>query len=145
MFLPIYEQKEGKPVAAKFNDLPAYSNGKWLFSMVKWISMENFNQVGAGRVISTGGEKLTEPFSGGGNTRHSPDEEYTKQALFRLAVAYQGSEDNANAIRLYKQYVALYPDDKMVAEVYLGLGDLATSDVDPDSQPTFEQISEAQK
>ena len=30
----------------------------------------------------------------------------------------------------------------MVAEVYLGLGDLATSDVDPDSQPTFEQISE---
>ena len=41
--------------------------------------------------------------------------------------------------------MALYPDDKMVAEVYLGLGDLATSDVDPDSQPTFEQISEAQK
>ena len=144
VFLPIYEQKEGKPVAAKFNDLPAYSNGNGYFLWSNGSQWKISTKLGAGRVISTGGEKLTEPFSGGGKTRHSPDEEYTKQALFRLAVAYQGSEDNANAIRLYKQYVALYPDDKMVAEVYLGLGDLATSDVDPDSQPTFEQISEAQ-
>ena len=143
VFLPIYEQKEGKLVAAKFNDLAAYSNGNGYFLGQMDLNgkfQPSWEQVG----LFHWRRETYRTFSGGGKTRHSPDEEYTKQALFRLAVAYQGSEDNANAIRLYKQYVALYPDDKMVAEVYLGLGDLATSDVDPDSQPTFEQISEAQ-
>ena len=69
----------------------------------------------------------------------------TKDAMFRLAVAYQGSQDNPNAIRLFEEYVAKFPDDKMVAEAYLSLGDLAISDVKPDEQPTFAQIESAQK
>ena len=75
--------------------------------------------------------------------RYSPDEEYAKQALFRLAVAYQGSEDNENAVRLFEQYVRLFPEDKSVAEAYLSMGDLIISQVGSDSEPSFEQISKA--
>ena len=64
---------------------------------------------------------------GGGKARHFPDEEYSRDAMFRLAVAYQGSQDNPNAIRLFEEYVTKFPDDKMVAEAYLSLGDLAIS------------------
>ena len=74
---------------------------------------------------------------------YSRDEEYAKQAMFRLAVAFQGSEDNANAIRLFQQFVTLFPEDKLVAEVYLSMGDLATSGLGPDAQPTIQQIRQA--
>ena len=63
--------------------------------------------------------------------------------MFRLAVAFQGSEDNANAIRLFQQFVTLFPEDKLVAEVYLSMGDLATSGLGPDAQPTIQQIRQA--
>ena len=60
-------------------------------------------------------------------------------------MAYQGSEDNANAIRLFKQFVTLYPEDKTVAEAYLSMGDLAISEVASDSQPNFDQIQRARE
>ena len=68
--------------------------------------------------------------------RFFPSEEYSKDALFRLAVAYQGSQDNENAIRLFDQFVKKFPDDKMVAEAYLSMGDLSISGLQPDEQPT---------
>jgi len=145
IFLPIFEDNGGKQVASQLNNKPAYSNGKGYFMWSNGSNWKITTKLGGGRVISTGGEKLLDPWSGGGKARHAPDEEYTKQAMFRLAVAYQGSEDNENAIRLYKQFVTLFPDDKMVAEAYLGLGDLAISGVSPDSQPTFEQITQARE
>ena len=77
--------------------------------------------------------------------RHYPDEEYAKDALFRLAVAFQGSSDNLNAIRLFQQFVMRFPDDKLVADAYLSLGDLTISEVNPDEQPSFDQIKEARK
>jgi len=145
IFLPIFEDNGGKQVASQLNNKPAYSNGKGYFMWSNGSNWKITTKLGGGRVISTGGEKLLDPWSGGGKARHAPDEEYTKQAMFRLAVAYQGSEDNENAIRLYKQFVTLFPDDKMVAEAYLGLGDLTISGVSPDSQPTFEQITQARE
>ncbi len=145
IFLPLYEESGGKQVPSQLNNNPVYSNGKGYFMWSNGSNWKISTKLGGGRVISTGGEKLLDPWSGGGRARHAPDEEYTKQAMFRLAVAYQGSEDNENAIRLYQQYVTLFPDDKMVAEAYLGLGDLAISGVSPDSQPSFEQITEAQR
>ncbi len=145
IFLPLYEESGGKQVPSQLNNNPVYSNGKGYFMWSNGSNWKISTKLGGGRVISTGGEKLLDPWSGGGRARHAPDEEYTKQAMFRLAVAYQGSEDNENAIRLYQQFVTLFPDDKMVAEAYLGLGDLAISGVSPDSQPSFEQISEAQR
>ena len=38
-----------------------------------------------------------------------------------------------------------FPDDKLVAEVYLSLGDLAISEVKPDEQPNYEQIMSARR
>ena len=38
-----------------------------------------------------------------------------------------------------------FPDDKLVAEVYLSLGDLSISEVSPDEQPTYAQITSARK
>ena len=145
IFLPIYEESGGKQVASQLNNKPVYSNGKGYFMWSNGSNWKISTKLGGGRVISTGGEKLLDPWSGGGRARHAPDEEYTKQAMFRLAVAYQGSEDNENAIRLYQQFVTLFPDDKMIAEAYLGLGDLAISGVSPDSQPSFEQIKQARE
>ena len=63
--------------------------------------------------------------------------------MFRLAVSFQGSQDNENAIRLFQQFVTLFPEDKLVAEVYLSMGDLATSGLGPDIQPSMKQIRQA--
>ena len=38
-----------------------------------------------------------------------------------------------------------FPDDKLVSEVYLSLGDLAISEVKGDEQPNYEQITSARK
>ena len=72
-------------------------------------------------------------------------EEYSKDALFRLAVAYQGSQDNQNAIRLFNQFVKEFPEDKMVPEAHLSMGDLSTSGLQPDEQPSVEQINKARE
>ncbi len=140
VFLPLYEDKGGKLEVVKMNERPVYSNGAGYFLWSNGSLWKISTKAGGGRTISTGGEKISDAWEGGAKTRFSEDEEYTKQAMFRLAVAFQGSEDNANAIRLFSQFVTLFPDDKLVAEVYLSMGDLATSGLGPDTQPTFEQI-----
>ena len=98
---------------------------------------------GSGRTVASGGEAVVGSWPNGANARYSPDEEYAKQAMFRLAVAFQGSQDNENAIRLFQQFVTLFPDDKLVSEVYLSMGDLATSGLGPDTQPNIKQIRQA--
>ncbi len=143
VFLPIYEQKEEKLEPSKINGKPVYENGQGYFVWSTGSVWKLSTKIGGGRILATGGENLTDTWSEGAKARHSPDEEYAKQALFRLAVAYQGSEDNTNAIRLFKQFVTLFPEDKTVAEAYLSMGDLVISEVASDSQPTFQQIGQA--
>ena len=99
------------------------------------------DKIGGGKSIATGNESINDKWSGGAKARFFPSEEYSKDALFRLAVAYQGSQDNENAIRLFDQFVKKFPDDKMVAEAYLSMGDLSISGLQPDEQPTIEQIN----
>ena len=136
VYLPTGEEKNGKPV---------YANGEGFFMWFNGSLWKISDKSGGGKIISSGQESINDKWSGGGKARHFPDEEFGKDALFRLAVAYQGSTDNPNAIRLFQQFVKDYPEDKMVPEAYLSLGDLAISDVKPDEEPTYSQIQSAQE
>jgi len=136
VYLPSGEEKNGKPV---------YTNGEGFFMWFNGSLWKISDKSGGGKTISSGRETINDKWSDGGKTRFFPDEEYSKDALFRLAVAYQGSTDNPNAIRLFEQFVKDFPEDKMVAEACLSLGDLAISDVKPDEQPSFAQIETARK
>ena len=136
VYLPTGEEKNGQPV---------YENQEG-FSM--WFDGANWkitDKTGGGKVISMGNASINDKWQNGANARFYPDEEYAKDATFRLAVAFQGSQDNKNAIRLFEQFAMDFPDDKLVAEVHLSLGDLAISEVSPDEQPSFEQITNARK
>jgi len=135
VYLPTGEEKNGKPL---------YANGEGFFMWFNGSIWKISDKPGGGKTISSGQESINDKWSSGGKARHFPDEEFAKDALFRLAVAYQGSTDNPNAIRLFEQFVKDFPEDKMVAEAYLSLGDLAISDVKPDEQPSFSQIQNAQ-
>lgn len=135
VYLPTGEEKNGKPL---------YANGEGFFMWFNGSLWKISDKPGGGKTISSGQESINDKWSSGGKARHFPDEEFAKDALFRLAVAYQGSTDNPNAIRLFEQFVKDFPEDKMVAEAYLSLGDLAISDVKPDEQPSFSQIQNAQ-
>ena len=142
VFLPVYETQQGKMEMVKLNDQPVYSNGQGYFLWSNGSLWKITTKPGSGRTVASGGG-IIEWMAGQCSARHSPDEEYAKQAMFRLAVAYQGSQDNENAIRLFNQFVTLFPDDKLVAEVYLSMGDLATSGLGPDRQPNIKQIRQA--
>ena len=136
VYLPTEEEQNGKPV---FENQEGFS---------LWFDSQNWkitDKIGGGKTISLGKESINSKWQNGAKARFYPDEEYAKDATFRLAVAFQGSEDNKNAIRLFEQFVMDYPDDKLVAEAYLSLGDLSISEVGPDEQPSFEQISKARK
>ena len=143
VFLPIYEDNGGKMEMVKMNDQPVYTNGEGYFLWTNGSLWKITTKPGSGRTVASGGEALVGSWPNGANARYSPDEEYAKQAMFRLAVAFQGSQDNENAIRLFQQFVTLFPDDKLVAEVYLSMGDLATSGLGPDTQPNIKQIRNA--
>ena len=68
-----------------------------------WFDGANWkitDKTGGGKLISLGGSTINDKWKNGANARFYPDEEYTKEATFRLAVAFQGSEDNLNATRL---------------------------------------------
>ena len=143
VFLPLYEEKSGKMELVKINDYPVYSNGEGYFLWTNGSLWKITTKAGSGRTIVSGGEELVDAWPNGATARYSPDEEYAKQAMFRLAVAFQGSKDNENAIRLFNQFVTLFPEDKLVAEVYLSMGDLATSGLGPDTQPNIQQIRQA--
>ena len=142
VFLPIYEDNGGKLEMVKMNDNPVYTNGEGYYLWTNGSLWKITTKPGAGRTIASGGEAVVGSWPGGASARFSPDEEYAKQAMFRLAVAFQGSQDNENAIRLFQQFVTLL-EDKLVAEVYLSMGDLATSGLGPDTQPNIKQIRQA--
>ena len=80
VYLPSGEEKNGKPV---------YANGDGFFMWFNGSTWKITDKAGGGKTISTGQESINEKWSGGGKARHFPDEEYYKDAMFRLAVAYQ--------------------------------------------------------
>ena len=136
VYLPSGESKNGKPVYANADGFTMWYNGSaWRIT----------DRTGGGNLIASGKADINEEWSKGGKVRHYPDDQYAKDALFRLAVAYQGSQDNKNAARLFKQFIREFPEDKNVAASYLSLGDIVLSEVKPDEQPTYEQFSEARK
>ncbi len=135
VYLPNGEEKNGKPI---------YANGEGFFMWFNGSLWKISDKPGGGKIVSSGTESINDKWSDGGKARHFPDDEFAKDALFRLAVAYQGSTDNPNAIRLFQQFVKDFPDDKLVSEAYLSLGDLAISDVKSDEQPNYNQIQSAQ-
>ena len=132
------------PNGAENNGKPVYANGEGFFMWFNGSTWKISDKPGGGKTVSSGKESINDKWSDGGKARHFPDDEFAKDALFRLAVAYQGSTDNPNAIRLFQQFVKDFPDDKMVPEAYLSLGDLAISDVKSDEEPSYEQIQNAQ-
>jgi TolA-binding protein len=136
VYLPTGEEKNGKPVYANADGFTMWYNGSaWRIT----------DRTGGGNLVASGKADINDQWSKGGKIRHYPDEQYAKDALFRLAVAYQGSQDNKNASRLFKQFIREFPEDKNVAASYLSLGDIVLSEVKPDEQPTYEQFSEARK
>ena len=136
VYLPLSEEQNGKPV---------YSNGNGFFLWFNGSIWKITDKIGSGKAIASGQESINDQWSDGGKARHYPHEEYSKDALFRLAVAYQGSQDNENAIRLFNQFVKQFPEDKMVPEAYLSMGDLSTSGLQPDEQPSIDQITQARE
>ena len=109
VYLPVdKEEKNGKPV---------YTNGNGFFLWYNGSIWKITDKIGGGKSIATGNESINDKWSGGAKARFFPSEEYSKDALFRLAVAYQGSQDN-EAIRLFDQFVKKFPDDKMVADLF---------------------------
>ena len=136
VYLPLSEEQNGKPV---------YSNGNGFFLWFNGSIWKITDKIGSGKAIASGQESINDKWSDGGKARHYPHEEYSKDALFRLAVAYQGSQDNENAIRLFNQFVKEFPEDKMVPEAHLSMGDLSTSGLQPDEQPSVDQINKARE
>ena len=134
VYLPTGDEKNGKPIYANADGFTLWYNGStWRIT----------DRTGGGNLVASGKEGINDEWSNGGKVRHYPSEEFAKDSLFRLAVAYQGSSDNLNAGRLFKQFIREFPDDKNVAASYLSLGDIVMSQVKPDEQPTYAQISEA--
>jgi TolA-binding protein len=128
----------------KGRETNVYANGEGFFMWFNGSIWKITDKVGGGRTVSTGKEDINDKWSNNGKASHYPDKSNEKDALFRLAVAYQGAQDdNPNAIRLFEQFVRDYPDDKEIPAAYLSLGDLAISEVKQDEQPTYEQISKA--
>ena len=133
------------PTGEEMNGQPVYENQEGFSMWFDGAVWKITDKTGGGKVISLGKASINDDWQNGGRARFYPDKEYAKDATFRLAVAFQGSQDNKNAIRLFEQFAMDFPDDKLVAEVYLSLGDLAISEVGPDDQPSYEQISNARK
>ena len=136
VYLPTGEERNGQPV---YENQEGFS--MWYDGSVWKIT----DKTGGGKVISQGKASINDNWQNGAKASFYPDEEYAKDATFRLAVAFQGSQDNKNAIRLFEQFVMDYPNDKLAAEVYLSLGDLAISEVSPDEQPSYDQITNARR
>ena len=136
VYLPTGEEKNNQPVYANQEGFSMWFDGTiWKIT----------DETGGGKLISMGSGTINDNWKNDAKARYYPDEEYAKDATFRLAVAFQGSNDNKNAVRLFEQFVMQFPDDKLVAEVYLSLGDLAISEVKPDEQPNYQQIVAARK
>ena len=130
----------------KGRETDVYANGEGFFMWFNGSIWKITDKVGGGRTVSTGEENINDKWTNSGKASHYPDKSNEKDALFRLAVAFQGAQDdNPNAIRLFEQFVRDFPDDKEIPAAYLSLGDLAISEVKQDEQPTYEQISKARE
>ena len=110
VYLPTGEERNGQPV---YENQEGFS--MWFDGSVWKIT----DKTGGGKVISQGKASINDNWQNGAKASFYPDEEYAKDATFRLAVAFQGSQDNKNATRLFEQFVMDYPNDKLAAEVYL--------------------------
>jgi TolA-binding protein len=134
VYLPTDEPSNGRPVYADGDGFYLWFNGlEWKIS----------DKVGGGKSVASGKATIMDSWSNGGRVRHHPSEDYAKDATFRLAVAFQGSEDHVNAIRLFNQFVKKFPDDELVADAHLSLGDLSVSGLKGDEKPSYEQISDS--
>ncbi|MFP6899670.1 MAG: tetratricopeptide repeat protein, partial [Opitutales bacterium] len=101
------------------------------------------DQKGGGTVISSSrDEDINNRWSRGSSASH-PEPDMFKDATFRLAVAYQGTSDYANAYTMFDDFTKKYPEDKLAADCYLSLGDIVISRIPSDVQPTFAQIDES--
>ena len=78
---------------------------RWFHDVVQRFNLEDYRSNGGGNLVASGKESINEEWSRGGKVRHYPDDQFAKDSLFRLAVSYQGSEDNINASRLFKQFI----------------------------------------
>ena len=125
------------------NEKPVFAGGDGFYLWYDSAEWKISDKVGGGKVVSEGKGGLNERWSNRGKVRHFPDKDFAKDGLFRLAVACQGSEDHATAIRLFNQFIREYPDDPQVADAHLSLGDLVIAAVKPTEKPTFRQITKA--
>ncbi|HAW97826.1 MAG TPA: hypothetical protein DCX67_04755 [Opitutae bacterium] len=133
------------PTGQLHNDKPVYANGEGFFMWTNGSIWKISDKVGGGRTVSTGEAGINDKWTKG-TARFYPDKANEQDALFRLAVAYQGAQDdNPNAIRLFERFVQKFPDHAEVPAAYLSLGDLAISEVKQDEQPSFSQISKARQ
>ncbi len=132
VYLPTDEESNGKTIYADGDGFYLWFNGlEWRIS----------DKVGGGKSVAAGKAAIMDSWTNGGRVRHHPSEDYAKDATFRLAVAFQGSEDHVNAIRLFNQFVKKFPNDDLVADAHLSLGDLSVSGLKGDEKPSYEQIS----
>ena len=132
VYLPTDEESNGKTIYADGDGFYLWFNGlEWRIS----------DKVGGGKSVAAGKAAIMDSWTNGGRVRHHPSEDYAKDATFRLAVAFQGSEDHVNAIRLFNQFVKKFPADDLVADAHLSLGDLSVSGLKGDEKPSYEQIS----
>ncbi len=106
VYLPTGEERNGQPVYENQEGFSMWFDGVLGKLLIKQVGARLFPKVKPPLMIIG---------SGGGKASFYPDEEYAKDATFRLAaVAFQGSqEDNKNAIRLFEQFVMEFPNDKL--------------------------------
>ena len=127
------------------NSNPVYKDADGFFL---WFGEKNWNlsdKQGGGTIFASSRDaKINNRWTSGSAMRH-PEEAYLKDASFRLAVAYQGTSDFPNAYQMFSDFVKKFPEDKLVADCYLSLGDIVISRIDSESQPTFADIEESRQ
>lgn len=132
-------------IGETLNGQPVYKDADGFFL---WFDENKWNlsdKRGGGNVFSSSrDDQLNNRWTTGSAVRH-PEEAYLKDASFRLAVAYQGTSDFANAYQMFSDFVKKFPKDKLVADCYLSLGDIVISRIDSESQPTFGEIDESRQ
>ena len=74
----------------KGRETHVYANGEGFFMWFNGSIWKITDKVGGGRTVSTGEENINDKWTNSGKASHYPDKSNEKDALFRLAVAYQG-------------------------------------------------------
>jgi len=76
----------------KGRETNVYTNGEGFFMWFNGSIWKITDKVGGGRTVSTGEENINDKWSKNGQASHYPDKSSEKDALFRLAVAFQGAQ-----------------------------------------------------